>query len=162
MWDRHLAAQGPLVGTTGANLDYAAELGIDLERERHRDRAIISAMGNSDEDVIRRGFRDIRAVHSEVAWYESYRFLTEEIFAGIWRALGADRLRLVAEALERKSFEYQRGWPDLTLARNGELLLVEVKTSDRLIGSQIRIHQELLEPLSIPFKVLRIKKIRSE
>ncbi len=43
----------------------------------------------------------------------------------------------IAELLFEDPYKYRKGWPDLTLIKNEDVLLLEVKEKDRLIESQI-------------------------
>ena len=59
-----------------------------------------------------------------------------------------------------RPYDYRAGWPDLTLYRENELLLIEVKTAkDKFHESQLRILENFITPLSIPFNVTKIVAI---
>jgi VRR-NUC domain len=64
------------------------------------------------------------------------------------------------EKTDYKTLRLPRGWPDLTLYRQNEPLLVEVKTTnDRFHESQLRIIEDFIIPLSPAFKVVKVVAI---
>ena len=80
---------------------------------------------------------------------------------GTWRALVATGvLEQITKKLMARPYDYRAGWPDLTLYRENELLLIEVKTpKDKFHESQLRIVENFITPLSIPFNVTKIVAI---
>jgi|SRR6266404_2611366 hypothetical protein len=80
---------------------------------------------------------------------------------GIWQALVATgTLEQVTRKLTTRPYDYRAGWPDLTLYRENELLLVEVKTAnDKFHESQLRIIEDFIVPLSLALKVVKVVAI---
>lgn len=80
---------------------------------------------------------------------------------GIWEALVASgRLEQLTRKLTTRPYDYRAGWPDLTLYREHELLLVEVKTAnDKFHESQLRIIEDFIIPLSLTLKVVKVVAI---
>lgn len=52
------------------------------------------------------------------------------------------------------------GWPDLTVAKNGDLSLVEVKTTDKLRANQVALWFRLLKPSGIKYRIIQLIKDR--
>lgn len=48
------------------------------------------------------------------------------------------------------------GWPDLTLWKNGNIKLVEVKYTDKLHFNQVNWFRNIAKPLGYDFSLLRV------
>lgn len=105
--------------------------------------AIVSAVERADRSSLLRGFREI---YSSPLTQRVYPGLTESAISEIFSALGNSALRELTEAIAEDPYQYRAGWPDLTLAKDGEMLWVEVKTTDTLHMSQI-ITMSKMKPL---------------
>ena len=69
--------------------------------------------------------------------------------AGLYAALGNERLAAIAERFASAPYDLRAGWPDLTLWSSDEVRFVEVKSqSDSLHASQSRLIREVLGPLN--------------
>jgi hypothetical protein len=89
---------------------------------------------------------------------EAYPGLTINFARQFLKAIERRSLVLVAEKLFESPYEYRKGWPDLTLVKNGEVKFIEVKTTDKLHQSQIQIFNQFRPLLPAQFEVLRLKK----
>jgi len=56
------------------------------------------------------------------------------------------------------SYRYRSGWPDLTIGDKKQIELVEVKTTDKLHGSQLYTIPMLMSILPCNISVVRIVK----
>ncbi len=74
----------------------------------------------------------------------------------LWIALGRDRLASIACIFISNPYDYGAGWPDLTLTRKGDIRFIEVKTTDSLHESQIRITKAFAGPLRLNFSVAQV------
>lgn len=74
----------------------------------------------------------------------------------LWFALGRDRLASIARIFVSNPYDYGAGWPDLTLTRKGDIRFVEVKTTDSLHTSQLRIVNDFAVPLGLKFSVVQV------
>jgi len=82
---------------------------------------------------------------------ESYMFL--ELF----EALGNDKMLDIAKIFSNDPYKYRKGWPDLTIWKNGEVKFLEVKSpGDRLHSSQKVIINSFLKPLNLDFSLVDV------
>ena len=63
--------------------------------------------------------------------------LTLDLILSLYNALGAKTLHELVRLIQVDPYRFRKGWPDLTLIRDGVVAFAEVKTSDRLHESQI-------------------------
>ena len=86
---------------------------------------------------------------------ENYPGVTRELIKALHRALGA-KLPDVTRRFAADPYSYRRGWPDITAVRGDQLLLQEVKTQDRLHGSQIATISDIVLPAGLPCEVIQL------
>jgi hypothetical protein len=83
--------------------------------------------------------------------------INRELFVGLYKALGTNRLRDIAERMAKDPESYGKGWPDLTLWRGSELQFKEIKApGDRLQNSQKKLIKNILLPLGYPVSVVDV------
>jgi VRR-NUC domain len=117
---------------------------------------IVRAVIAADKDTVARNTaRIFEAGFVHRAFNNDVR---QDACLGIWQALVATgTLEQTTIKLTSNPYDYRAGWPDLTLYREDQLLLVEVKTAgDKFHESQLRILQDFIIPLSIPFNVAKV------
>jgi len=124
----------------------------------HRDKSdqIVRAVIAADKaTVVRNTAKIFNAGFVQSAFNSEVR---QDACLGTWRALVANGfLEQITRKLIAKPYDYRAGWPDLTLYRQNDLMLVEVKTAkDKFHESQLRILENFITPLSIPFNVAKI------
>lgn len=72
------------------------------------------------------------------------------MFVDLLATAGNTLLHKIASKFAENPYEYRRGWPDITMWREGELRFVEVKgPGDRLSESQKKIITEFAKPLGL-------------
>jgi hypothetical protein len=86
----------------------------------------------------------------------AYPRVTLEGIAGLWGALGAERLTEIFEVFLRAPYEYRAGWPDLTLVCGDQLRFAEVKTTDALHKSQFRVIDAFIKPLGLDLSIVHV------
>jgi hypothetical protein len=76
-----------------------------------------------------------------------------------FQALGSTRCAAIAESLLRiASSEFGRGgWPDLTCIEGNELEMIEVKTTDRLLPTQIATIPRIMGEFQIPVRIVQVE-----
>ncbi|MBU4233415.1 MAG: VRR-NUC domain-containing protein [Proteobacteria bacterium] len=128
-----------------------AQLTIHKNKKKQFISSIIQANRNETID----NFREIYA-NSFVKDY--YKGVSEDVVMGLYDSLG---IKLLSEILSRfmtDPYSYRAGWPDLTIVKDNQITLIEVKTTDAFHDSQLRIIKDFIQPHSLPFFVLQIVK----
>lgn len=70
---------------------------------------------------------------------------------------GHDLLHRIASTFARDPYEYRRGWPDLTVWKDGQLRFVEVKAPGDVLGkSQKTIAATFGAPLGLDFSLAAV------
>lgn len=119
----------------------------------HLAHRIVAKIETSTEAMVRANFQEVA---SQPHYNVLYPPMDENALAAIWRAISPLRLaQLTRFILQNPGF--RAGWPDLTLARGGELRFVEIKTTDRLHSSQKNVIGEVLKPWGASVSVLQMK-----
>ena len=76
---------------------------------------------------------------------------------GLYHALGNQAILQIAEIFIHDSYKYRKGWPDLTLWRNKQVVFKEIKSpKDSLRPSQRTIIKEILLPLGLNVSVVDV------
>lgn len=76
----------------------------------------------------------------------------------LMQVAGNDLLHRIATIFARNPYEFRRGWPDLTIWKDGALRFVEVKApGDRLGKSQKVIAGQFAAPLGLDFWMVDVK-----
>lgn len=115
----------------------------------------------ADLDQIIRVFRAMSAPRSSLGLDNSmldfFPHLREWHFLELFEHLGRERLRDIAEVFGRDPYEYRKGWPDLTLWRDGEVIFKEVKApGDQLHASQRKTIRDVLIPLGYSVSIVDV------
>jgi hypothetical protein len=87
------------------------------------------------EETIRLGFDHCKSASLELAI--ATPDLTPELILSLYKALGANTVCELVRLIQADPYKYRKGWPDLTLIRDGVVAFAEIKTTDRLHESQI-------------------------
>jgi hypothetical protein len=160
--------QGGAINTLmhAASLDYLAKVNIYNSRIdackslfkgqcyyfKDKKEYILREIFNANETTIKRNLEEINN-------YNVWRVVFDgDIIIGIWKALGKDNLQKIVNKYFENSYQFSSGWPDLTLFKDNELLLLEVKTTDTLHRSQIILIRDFIKPLNLNCKVLKIAR----
>ncbi len=88
---------------------------------------------------------------------EAYPGLEAKFILSIFEAIGPECLSNISKLLFEDPYAYRKGWPDLTMVRDGKICFIEVKTSDRLHLSQIKTIPRLMETVPAEFMVVQLK-----
>ncbi|MFA0475123.1 VRR-NUC domain-containing protein [Vibrio breoganii] len=89
-----------------------------------------------------------------------YSDLSPEFGLAMFRAIDTKVFTSLARLIATDPYYYRSGWPDLTLVKNNSVLFVEVKTTDKLHGSQIATIPAVRKILPYDFKVIKIMRNR--
>ncbi len=126
---------------------------------RRRKRALVQAVLEAETTVVLRAAEEIPADAFIAEWYPR---VTLQVMEALWRALGADRLSQLFSRFMEAPYDYRSGWPDLVLVRGVNLRFIEVKTTDLLHKSQLRIIENFLKPFNLDFSVAQVTSAVSE
>lgn len=75
--------------------------------------------------------------------------------------LGREKLADILLAFSAAPYDYRAGWPDLIVIQGGAMKLVEVKTSDKLLDSQLRFAKGIAGPMGFDCEVVRLKAAKA-
>lgn len=97
-----------------------------------------------------------REIYSRAFVRETYPGLTADAVSNLFATLGNDTLVAITRALMEDPYQYRSGWPDLTMTNGDNLIWYEVKTTDKLHGSQIATLRRMLPLLPGDVGVIRL------
>lgn len=80
-----------------------------------------------------------------------------EFMLELYEQMGNEKLADLLLAFSVAPYEYRAGWPDLILLKNGAMKFVEVKTSDKLLDTQMRFAKGIGKPMGFDCGVVRLK-----
>ena len=79
------------------------------------------------------------------------------MFLELLEALGKNKIFEIAKIFSIDPYEYRKGWPDLTIWRNGIVKFLEVKSpGDSLSQSQKKIIRTFIKPLKLNFALIDV------
>jgi hypothetical protein len=109
----------------------------------------------SDEDRIRHNFAVMTAPGSSTLSF--FPTLTLEGLLGLYRVLGNERLHAIAALFAQNPYRLRKGWPDLTLWRETEIIFREIKApGDELRASQQYLIETILLPLNFTVELVNV------
>ncbi|MCM2359470.1 MAG: VRR-NUC domain-containing protein, partial [Geobacteraceae bacterium] len=87
-----------------------------------------------------------------------YPGLSVEFMTRLYDGVGINILCDIARVFMEDPYSYRAGWPDLTLIKGNEIRFIEVKTSDKLLESQVKTIQTMRQVLPDAFYVAKVVK----
>ena len=93
------------------------------------------------EETIRLGFDHCKNASLELAI--ATPDLTPELILSLYKALGANTLCELVRLIQAEPHKYRKGWPDLTLIRDGVVAFAEIKGSSGQRGLDIGLSVEI-------------------
>lgn len=81
----------------------------------------------------------------------------ENFMLQLFEHLGRNKLADILLAFSTAPYDYRAGWPDLIVIKDGAMKLVEVKTSDKLLDSQLRFARGIGIPMGFDCGVVRLR-----
>lgn len=157
----------PLMLMKCASLDFLAEINIFNDREDaclryfeaqctiHKSKIdlIIEAIHSATENTIKRHFSEIR---SKPLYSTLYPEMSVDGLLSIWNSIGASGWTRIAKSFMEAPYTFRAGWPDLIIAAESDLKLVEIKTTDKLHSSQKMTISDFLLPLGLSVSVTKL------
>lgn len=124
---------------------------------------ILESISFARKDQIRKAFYTLKKWHHEMGWtgdnwpWKDYIGLNLSLILSLYEALGNEVLYEIAKTYFIDPAAFGGGWPDLTIIdQNNAVLLFEVKTSDKLLRSQIITISEMSNYFQI--ELIKVKK----
>lgn len=88
-----------------------------------------------------------------------YPGISLDIAIAFFDAVDLSIFEKIAIKLAENPYEYSKGWPDLTIIKDKEIRLIEIKTTDKLHASQLKTIPILREILPFEISVCKIKNL---
>ncbi|MDO9048186.1 MAG: VRR-NUC domain-containing protein [Methylobacter sp.] len=85
-----------------------------------------------------------------------YPELSLEFASAMYDAININIYIALANTFAEDPYKYRSGWPDLTLIKGNEVQFIEVKTTDKLHGSQLVTIPVMRNILPFTFRVCRV------
>lgn len=102
---------------------------------------------------------NIHEITNEPLVQEFYPGVTLDIAIALFDAVDLSIFEKIAIKLAENPYEYSKGWPDLTIIKDKEVRLIEIKTTDKLHASQLKTIPILREILPFEISVCKIKNL---
>ena len=142
--------------STGRNGWLCEAEGYEYEGKRQYSASyFLNNVQSADLTIIKRNYTTMSSPHfaeNRNPLLELPPSLEGWMFNELYEVAGNSVIFQIASKFIEDPYEYRRGWPDITMWRNGELRFVEVKTpGDKFRDSQIKIVNEFAIPLKLKF-----------
>ena len=96
---------------------------------------------------------------SDISMLDFFPHLNKKLFIDLYKNLGNEQLHDIASIFSEAPYEYRRGWPDLTIWKNGIVNFCEVKSpGDNIHKSQKTIINKIMKPLKLNFKLIDVSE----
>lgn len=131
---------------------------------------LLSSLSLATREQIERNFEHMNSrgpfTHVGNGWTSTNTTSIQDAYPGLecWMLLelfevaGVDLLHRIATIFATDPYEFRRGWPDITMWRDGVLRFVEVKApGDSLGKSQKTIAQHFAVPLGLDFSLVDVR-----
>ena len=110
----------------------------------------------ADKNVAYWHCNGIRYSSRSILEYNPY--LEEWMLLELFQSMGNARILDIARKFSEDPYEYRKGWPDLTIWKNGQTKFLEVKApGDSLQKSQQIIIDEFIKPLHLDFALVDVQ-----
>ena len=94
---------------------------------------------------------------SNISMLDFFPSLKLSMFLELLEALGNNKIFEIAKIFSIDPYEYRKGWPDLTIWKNGIVKFLEVKSpGDSLHQSQKKIIRTFIKPLKLNFALIDV------
>lgn len=115
---------------------------------------IVDTVRNISPDALERNVNELTKSSILASFFPRVKatFMLE-----LFEHLGRDKLADILMAFSAAPYDYRAGWPDLIVIESGTMSLVEVKTSDKLLDSQLRFAIGIASPMGFACEVVRLK-----
>ncbi len=118
---------------------------------------IVDTVRSISPDALARNVNELSKSSRLAAFFPRVK---EAFMLELFDHLGSDKLADILLAFSAAPYEYRAGWPDLIVIQSGAMKLVEVKTSDKLLDSQLRFAGGIASPMGFDCGVVRLKALK--
>jgi hypothetical protein len=88
---------------------------------------------------------------------DSFPGIKKRMFVDLYDALGNQKLLEIARIFGEDPYEYRKGWPDITMWKDGKVRFLEVKSpGDQVHKSQVTIIDKFMKPLGLEFSLVDV------
>ncbi len=142
---------------------------VSFAEDRFEIAALLKQVLAADQQTVERNFELMASRETFVVQYQGFESSSStsvlDFFPGLKRWMliellavaGNELLHQIASKFAQAPYDYRRGWPDITMWRDGELRFVEVKgPGDRVHESQKKIVAEFAKPLGLHFTLASV------
>lgn len=116
---------------------------------------IIDTIQTITKDRYLGNFKEILSALKKSNWQKD---LTVNFAEKFYDAMEKVELVTIAQKMLENPYEFCKGWPDLTVIKNNEVLFIEVKVKDKLHKSQLITFSVMNKIVENKFRVCRIVK----
>lgn len=118
---------------------------------------IVDTVRSISPDALARNVNELSKSSTLASFFPRVK---EAFMLELFDHLGSNKLADILLAFSAAPYEYRAGWPDLIVIQNGGMKLVEVKTSDKLLVSQLRFAGGIASPMGFDCGVVRLKALK--
>lgn len=115
---------------------------------------IVDTVRSISPDALARNVKELATSSTLGSFFPRVK---EVFMLELFEHLGRDKLADILLAFSAAPYDYRAGWPDLIVIQSGAMKLVEVKTSDKLLDSQLRFARGIGTPMGFDCGVVRLK-----
>jgi hypothetical protein len=119
---------------------------------------IVDTVRNISSDALA---RNVNELVTNARLCSFFPRVSEVFMLELFHHLGRDKLADILLAFSAAPYDYRAGWPDLIVIQSGDMKLIEVKTSDKLLDSQLRFARGIASPMGFDCGVVRLKTIKA-
>jgi hypothetical protein len=101
--------------------------------------------------------RNFEEIISDSFVRDTYPGLTLSFASAFIDAVTRNEIENITKKIFSSPYTYRAGWPDLTLVKGEKVKFVEVKTTSKLISSQLRTISDMRQLIQAEFIVVRLK-----
>lgn len=105
--------------------------------------------------------RNVRELADNVHLRNFFPRVRPEFMLDLYQRIGNDKLAQLMAAFAVAPYDYRAGWPDLMVLTDESIKFVEVKTTDRLLDTQIRFATGIGKPMGFECGVLRLTAMKA-
>lgn len=145
---------------------------VAFDEDKFESSWLLNNVRKATKSQIQKNFR-VMASKQPYAWEgEGFQFtsstsmldffpkLEEWMFVELFDNFGSENIHKIAEIFSQDPYEYRKGWPDLTIWKDGQVSFLEVKgPGDSMHTSQKVIIKQFIKPLGLNFSLIDVQAV---